>query len=279
VISGQYPVLTVSGWRRGAYTGWGNPGNPNVVICVHGLTRNARDFDELARHLEDHYYVVCADVFGRGHSDWLSNKADYGYPTYCTQMAALIAHLRAEKVDWVGTSMGGMIGMLLAAMPGAPIRRLVMNDIGPFVPKTALEVIAGYVGRDPVFDSVDTLEIYLRTVHAGFGKLTDPQWRHMANHSHRQDEQGKVRLAYDPAIGNAFRNAPLEDIDLTPMWQRVACETLVVRGANSRLLLPETFAQMCEKPKVRGVTIANVAHAPALMDAEQVGVVRDFLLQ
>ena len=266
------------GFHRVFYTEWGDPQNPHVVVCVHGLTRNGRDFDDLARALEGGYRIICPDVVGRGHSDWLDVKADYGYPLYVSQMAALIAHVGAESVGWVGTSMGGLIGMFMAALPRSPIRRMVINDIGPLVPKASLERIGLYVGRDPAFDDIDALEAYIRMVAAPFGALTDAQWRHLANHGHYRDADGKYRLAYDPAISEPFRG-PLDDVDLWPTWNAVRCPVLVIRGADSDLLLADTAARMRERPNTESIEFAGVGHAPMLMDPGQIKPIRDFLLR
>ncbi len=274
----HFVVLSPHGFHRAAYTEWGDPANGRVAICVHGLTRNSRDFDYLARALEQDYRVICADVLGRGKSDWLSHKVDYGYPLYISQMAALIAHLDVEAVDWIGTSMGGLIGMMIAALPGNPIRRLVMNDVGPFLPQAASERLAQYVGEDRTFDNVDAVEHYLRKVLAPFGPLTDTQWRNMAEHGHYRDSGGKLHLAYDPAIGAPFRGQQ-RDIDLWPVWNAVRCPVLVIRGAQSDLLLAETVAQMKVRPDTTAVEIAGVGHAPMLINIEQTDLVRDFLLR
>ena len=154
---------------------WGDPGNPRVLICAHGLTRCGRDFDYLAQRLADAYRVVCPDIAGRGRSDWLDHKEDYGYPLYCADAAAMLAALGAESVDWVGTSMGGILGLLLAAQPRSPVGRLVLNDVGCVVPKAALERIATYVGRDVSFDTIDALEAAMRMV-SPFGTLDAAQW-------------------------------------------------------------------------------------------------------
>lgn len=266
------------GFHRIAYAQWGEPHNDRVLVCVHGMSRCGRDFDDLARALADRYRVACPDVAGRGHSDWLIHPEDYGYPLYLADMAAMIARLGVDEVDWVGTSMGGLIGMMLAAQPGSPIRRLVLNDIGPFVPKAALERLATYIGQPRRFAEVAEAETYIRQVNAPFGPLTDAQWRHLAEHSVRRAEGGGYTLHYDPAIGHALRQGPLVDVELWGVWQAVRCPVLVVRGAESDLLLPETAARMTgEGPKVDRVEIAGVGHAPALMEESQIALVREWL--
>lgn len=270
--------LSGHGFHRVAYVEWGMRDAPRTVICVHGLTRNGRDFDVLARSLSDTHRVVCPDVAGRGRSEWLAVSDEYAYPTYCADMAALIARLRVEQVDWVGTSMGGLMGMMLAAQPGSPVRRLVLNDIGPFIPQAALERIGTYLGLDLGFDSVDEVDAYLREVHAPFGSLSDEQWRHLAEHGHRVRGEGVLGLAYDPRIAEPFRANPPEDVDLWALWDAVQCPVLVLRGAESDLLLPEVAEQMRTRgPGAEVVEFSGAGHAPALMAPEQVRVVADWL--
>ncbi|MFQ6024591.1 MAG: alpha/beta fold hydrolase [Acidiferrobacterales bacterium] len=265
-------------FHRIAFTEWGDPDNERVLICVHGLTRNGRDFDFLAAALEDRYRVVCPDVVGRGRSEWLTVKEDYIYATYDTDMAALIARLDTERVDWVGTSMGGLIGMLLAALPNTPIRRLVVNDIGPFIPKTALERIGQYVGTDPHFENLADLEAHLREVHAGFGPLTDKQWGHLTRHSAHKTEDGRYALMYDPAIALRFTAEPLEDMDLWAVWDQIRCPVLLLRGTESDVLLAETAEEMQKRgPRAQLVEFPGVGHAPALMAQDQIDTVRNWL--
>lgn len=256
-----------------------------VVICVHGLTRNARDFDPLARALaEAGFLVVCPDMVGRGESDWLAAPAGYGLPQYCADVTNLIARLKVERVDWVGTSMGGLIGMMLAAQAKTPLGRLVLNDIGPFIPKAAIERIASYAGTDPRFADLAEAETYLREIHAPFA-LRDAHWRHLAEHSVRSVEEGPeeggrgLRLHYDPVILASLGSEPFEDIDLWPLWDQIGQEVLVLRGAESDLLLAETAGEMASRgPGAKVVEIAGCGHAPGLMDPLQIALVRDWLL-
>lgn len=284
----EHSVLCLSqrGFHRMAYVVWpsavtdgGTGGDPVPLVCVHGLTRNGRDFDALALALSGAGRdVVCPDVVGRGRSDWLADPAGYGVPQYAADMATLIARLDVPAVDWLGTSMGGLVGMALAAQPGTPIRRLILNDVGPVVPQAALQRIADYVGLDPAFDDVDALDAYLRQVHAPFGPLTAEQWRHLATHSARQKPDGGLALAYDPGIATPFRNQPIEDIDLWPLWEAIRCPVLVIRGADSDLLSAETAEGMRERgPRAQVHEVASCGHAPPLMADDQIQVVRDWL--
>jgi pimeloyl-ACP methyl ester carboxylesterase len=272
------PFLLPQGFFDLAYAEWGPRDGP-PILCAHGLTRNSRDFDALAQAFATRgRRVVAVDFPGRGRSAWLPDPAQYVYPTYLAALSALIARLDAPSVDWIGTSMGGLAGMMLAAQTGTPIARLVVNDVGPFIPKAALERIAGYVGETPRFASLQEVEQYLRRVAAPFGALSDAQWRHLAEHGATQDAQG-WRLHYDPAIATPFLAAPAADVDLWPLWSRITCPTLVVRGADSDLLLAETAERMTARTDggVRLVTFAGCGHAPALMDAAQISAVADFL--
>jgi pimeloyl-ACP methyl ester carboxylesterase len=265
------------GFHRMRYVEWGEESNPRVLICVHGLTRNGRDFDYIAQSLADAYRVVCPDVVGRGRSDWLREKADYTYPVYCTDMAALIGKLGADTVDWVGTSMGGVIGMILAGMPGSPLRKLVLNDVGSVIPKAALERICKYVGLESSFDSIDALEAAMRSV-SPFGELTPEQWRHLAIHAARQDERGQWRFRYDPGIAHAFGRGSFTDIDLRAYWNAVRGPALVIRGEESDLLMPETLEEMRGRPHTETLVVPNTGHPPMLMKDAEVMAVRRFLL-
>jgi pimeloyl-ACP methyl ester carboxylesterase len=267
------------GFHRLVYFEWGDPGNDRVVICVHGLTRRGRDFDWLARALEDRYRVVCVDLPGRGQSDWLPIAADYQPSTYLHGLTALIARLDVEQVDWVGVSLGGILGMTLAAQPKTPIRRLVLDDVGGYIGKEALQRIAGYVGQDPAFPNRAGLEAYMREINTGYGPLTDAQWAHLVEHGSRRDETGAWRQHYDPRLAEPFREGFSEPVAMWPLWDLVSCPVLVLRGALSDLLTAETAAAMiARKAGTELVEFESVGHAPMLMDGSQIGVVRDWLL-
>ena len=273
--------LSPAGLHRMAYTEWGDAHNPRVLVCVHGLTRSGRDFDFLAERLSGQYRVVCPDVVGRGNSDWLKQKALYGIPQYAADMVTLLARLDAESVHWLGTSMGGLIGMALAALENTPISRLVLNDVGPLITAVSLRRIGEYLGQAPRFDSLEQAEAFVRYVSAPFGKLTDQQWRHLTTHVVRSAADGKIEFCYDPGIAESFRQEQggSHDIDLWPLYEAIHCPTLVLRGALSDLLLPETVAQMASRgPRAQTAEIPGVGHAPMLLDEAQVGVVREFLL-
>lgn len=269
--------LNPRGFHRLHYTEWGRVGDP-VVVCVHGLSQNARSFDTLAEHLAATRHVVCLDVVGRGKSAWLTDSSGYGYPQYLADANALIARLAVDRIDWVGTSMGGLIGMMLAALPNTPLRRLTLNDVGPFIPQAALRRIAAYVTRDHRFADIAAFEAYLREIYTTFGPLSDAQWRHMAEHGARRNDDGTVSPSYDPAIGNAFRDGEVRDVDLWPVWDAITCPTLALRGAESDLLLAETADEMRRRgPKATVIEFAGIGHAPPLQADDQIAAIRDFL--
>lgn len=267
-----------SGMHRMSCVEWGEPANPRVLVCVHGLTRNGRDFDDLAMALSAHYRVICPDIVGRGQSDWLVDKLGYNIPQYATDILVMLRELGVKEVDWVGTSMGGLIGMGIASQPKSPIRRMVLNDVGPVITAVSLKRIGEYVGRAPDFPSLEAAEMFIRGVSADFGNLSDAQWRHLTEHSVKQ-EGGVWKLRYDPGIGDAFRVAPEADVTIWPIYDMIKCPTLVIRGANSDLLRPETVEEMESRgPHAKAVEIPDVGHAPMLMEPAQIDIVRQFLL-
>lgn len=269
-----------SGLHRMAYTEWGARDNPRVLICVHGLTRNGRDFDALAEAMSGHYRVICPDVVGRGQSGRLRDPAGYGIPQYVADMVTLIARLNVDSVHWVGTSMGGLIGMALAAQECTPLRKLVLNDVGPLITVASLQRIATYVGTDPQWASFNEALAYVKLISAPFGQLSEAQWHHLTETSIVQRADGRWAFRYDPRIAEPFKAAFVDkDIDLWPIYAGITCPTLVVRGAESDLLTRDTWQQMgaCG-PQAQLAEIPGVGHAPMFQSDEQIAIVRDFLL-
>jgi pimeloyl-ACP methyl ester carboxylesterase len=269
------------GLHRIAYLEWGDPRNRDVLVCVHGLTRSSRDFDELARALCGTFRVVCPDIAGRGDSDRLADPSLYAAPQYVSDMVTLIARLDVDAVNWVGTSLGGLVGMALAAQAQSPIARLVLNDAGPVVSHASLERIAGYLGTKMQFQSLEEAEAYMRVISAPFGPHSDAQWRFLTETWLRRNDDGTWRAHYDPRIAEAFRaTLPEKDLELWPVYDAMRCPTLVLRGETSDLLSRETTTQMRSRgPKARVVEIRGVGHAPTLMHPDQIALVRDFLLE
>ena len=273
------PCLGPSGFHKLAYREWPGPAGAPTLLCVHGLTRNGRDFDTIAADLSAHYRVVCPDMPGRGASDYLADPAQYNYGLYLNDLAALLARLDVGSVDWLGTSMGGILGMMMAATPGNPIRRLVINDIGAVIAKAGLERIASYVGLDPKFDTLDALADAMAANFVGSDLVPRATILKIAEGASRKLPDGRYGLAYDPHIGDAFKATPPQDVDLFPVWDRIACPTLVLRGGVSDILSRETAEAMTQRgPKARLVEFEGVGHAPWLATQDQIAPVRDFLL-
>jgi pimeloyl-ACP methyl ester carboxylesterase len=273
--------LLGSKFHKMAYVEFGNPAAP-AVLCVHGLTRNGRDFDPLAEALAEHFHVICPDLPGRGRSDWLGEAMAYQPPTYVVALAHLLAALN-KPVAWVGTSLGGICGMMAAAAQNAPVTKLVLNDVGPAIPAAALKRIRDYMVTAPErFPSMQALEAYLREVHAPFGKLTEANWALLARHSARrvQDptQEGAFALHYDPKILEPMRATVPLDVDLWQIWEAVKLPVLAIRGAESDLLLPDTLERM-KKAGAKTYIVPGAGHAPALMDAASITAIREFLLQ
>jgi len=273
----HFRSLSPHGFHCVVYDEWGAPDNPNVVICVHGVGRNARDFDDLAAALAPTHRVLSVDMPGRGRSDWLADPNDYVFPTYLTVLTALIARSGAEQVGWVGTSMGGLLGMLMAAQPNSPVARLVVNDVGPTIEPAALERIRGYFGMDPTFATYAEIAKYVRTISAPFGPLTDEQWERLTRSNVRERPDGRWGMAYDPGIAVPFRAAATPP-DLWPVWDAIRCPTLVLRGRESDLQSAATVAQMAARgPRPAVVEFAGVGHAPMLLASDQIDPVVRFL--
>lgn len=272
--------LSPSGLHRMSYYEWGERDNPRVLVCVHGLTRNGSDFDALAAALSGHYRVICPDVVGRGRSGRLRDPAGYAVPQYVADMVTLIARLNVDSVHWLGTSMGGLIGMALAAQEGSPIRKLALNDVGPLITVESLQRIATYVGNDPDWATIDEALAYVKAVSAPFGPLTEAQWYALTESSIVQRSDGRWAFRYDPGIAAPFRAAFADrDIDLWPLYQAITCPTLAIRGGESDLLTRETWQRMGDcGPRAKLAEIPGVGHAPMFQSDEQIAVVRDFLL-
>ncbi len=249
-----------------------------MVICAHGYSGNGRDFDFLARELSREARVVCPDMAGRGQSAWLHSPLAYHFPQFLADIRALIAQLGAPEVEWVGTSMGGLLGMLLAAEPRSPITRLVLNDVGAFVPGDALACIGRNLRAPERFDSMAALAAHVRRSHRDWGPMTQAQWSHLARHAARRLPDGYA-LHYDPHIASVLPPLPFSPgLSLWSAWHRVRCPVLIVRGRTSRILPPEVLRTMVAiKPHAHHVEIPDAGHAPSLMAPGQIAMVAAFL--
>jgi pimeloyl-ACP methyl ester carboxylesterase len=269
--------------RRIAYYQFGREDNPDKVICLHGLTRNGLDFEWLALELAKDFHVICPDMAGRGNSDWLADKSAYNYATYIADIGALSAALSLTQVDWIGTSMGGILGMMLAAQQPSFIKSLVLNDIGAVVSAQGLLRIASYIGNGMDFaDKADAMA-YAKSIFAPFGIRSEEHWQQLFKASFIQLADGRYALAYDPDIGKPFMQSvsdDMADIDLSGFWNRVECPSLVLRGGHSDILSHANAKAMCEsKPQAELVEWAGIGHAPSLLEPAQIDLIADWLKQ
>lgn len=276
--------LSPAGLHKMAYKEWGDPANPNVLVCVHGVTRISDDFDNIARELCESYRVICPDIVGRGRSDWLSDSRYYTIRQYISDMVVLLARLNVDKVDWVGTSMGALMAMELAAMPNNPIRKLVINDIGPTLDKISLSTIGNYIGQELHFPTFADAETYIRAISISFGPHTEEQWHTLATSVLRQMADGQWTRHYDLSLAEAFKDAYFANAEATEnmLWaayDAITAPTLLLRGGNSGLLTEQTAKAMTERgPKAKLIELPGIGHAPTLMQEDQIAIVKNFLL-
>jgi pimeloyl-ACP methyl ester carboxylesterase len=301
------PCTDSAGGHRMAYWQWGDAGAAHVIVCVHGLARQGRDFDTLAQALlarsAGALRVVCPDVVGRGRSDWLKNPLEYQVPLYVADMLALVAQLQARApiaaLDWVGTSMGGLIGMglcgtpalLAPSAPGAqpllpvPVRRLVLNDVGPQIQWQAIARIGTYLGQTGRFASIEAAADALWAISRTFGPHTREQWLALSQAMVRPLPEGGFTLHYDPAIAVPLRAVTQDtaregEQALWQLYDAITARTLLTRGAESDLLARETAVAMTQRgPRARLVEFAGVGHAPTFVAPDQVDTVASFLLE
>ena len=271
--------LHVGGFHNINYYDWGDEENPNVVICVHGLTRHSRDFDPLAQELAKDFRVICPDIVGRGESDWLDDSKQYNFVQYSADMNALIARLGKTQVHWIGSSMGGFIGMTLASCSGSPLASLIINDAGPKVLHSELSRIGNYIGQKVEFSSFEEASGYFEKVYGEFGPLSTKQWKSLKLNSLRETEHGTFRLHYDPAIGDAFRcSFSFMHFNLWKYWDPIVCPTMVVRGETSKFLTRATAEEMTKRgPKAELIEIAGAGHTPMLSSKPEISAIRSFL--
>lgn len=276
--SGRVTCVSPHGFHEIAYRDWGQVESERLAICLHGVTRNGRDFDPLAAALSATHRVICPDLAGRGDSDWLCNPQDYNILQYNMDLVVLAASLNARSFDLIGTSLGGLMGIALAGLPGSPIRRLVVNDVAPEIPVAAWNRVAGYGRSEPRFSSMGDVEAHLRTTLAPFGPMTDADWTRMAENSIRQDGDA-IALHYDPAVFHHFRRfSVMIAFDLWHQWDQIRCPVLILRGRNSDFLTDHLLERMCSRlPHAEVLEFDNVGHTPTLNAHVQIDPVLDWL--
>lgn len=267
-----------AGQHRIVYQDWGLENNPKVLICVHGLTRNSRDFDYIASHLAKEYRVICPDIVGRGQSDWLPDPSFYTLEQYINDMGALLKTLELQRVDWLGTSLGGLIGMAIASAPNSPINRLILNDIGPVIKKEAIAFLATSLAETPHFHSLDELKDFLKEAYSAMGHLDHGFWEHMATYDHRITPEGRITRNFDPKITRWVGSMVSTDLEMWELWERIVCPILVLHGELSVILTPDICKSMTERnPNTTVVTLPKVGHTPSLMTEPQIKIVEDWL--
>lgn len=276
--------ISEEGFHRIVYSVWGDP-HPIPTLCVHGLTRNRRDFDFLAKYLSEHQHqIYCPDIVGRGDSDWMKNPLHYTYEQYIADMNVMIGRMAVKQINWIGTSMGGLIGMMMASLKQSPIKRLVLNDIGPQIPVAGIARLSQYAIQDPEFSSVEEAKRYFKMNYTTLGNLTDAQWQHFTETSIREISPGKFQTKVDHAVKMAPSKSKIAwqlllnphkalegtffDVDLWEIWRKITCPVLVIHGKKSDMLLSSAIQKMQEiHPQTELIEIEDAGHAPALMDA------------
>ena len=278
LVPTEASVLSINkkGFHRIVYQDWGNKDNRQTIFCSHGLTRNSRDFDKLAGRLANNWRVICPDTAGRGKSDWLPDFHDYQISQYNLDLALLAASIKCEKFDFLGTSLGGMMGMVLASMKNTPVKRLIINDIAPEVSHDASKRLGQYLHEDPHFKTLAEAELYFREKYAPFAPMTDADWQFLAQTSPREIESG-LRLAYDPAIANSYHRYR-SFFELWKYWTRIHCPVLILRGKESDFLTEALLGKMIDLlPLDELIEFDGVGHTPTLNSAEQIDPILDWL--
>ena len=274
--------VSTDGFHTLSYTRWaGLIPSPRTLLCVHGLTRNGRDFDFLAKALSDTHTIVCPDMAGRGQSDWLKTPTNYNFAQYINDCTALIARLDVPSVDWVGTSMGGLIGLMMAAMPNSPISRLILNDVGPFIRAGATAKVREYASTSPRFATLEEASTFFKKNYAAFLTQDMPWfWKHLTEHSVKQEEDGTYTLLCDPGVAAGMAGGGgTQDFDLWSLWDKITCPVFVIRGKNSQVLEEETLQEMkSRKPHIDIYEVKGVGHAPSLAEEKQITRVYEWLM-
>lgn len=266
------------GFHKIAYTEWNDTANNETILCMHGLTRNGRDFDYLAQSLSSSYRIVCPDLAGRGASDRLNNHHFYNQAQYAADLTTLIARLDVQSLIWIGTSLGGILGMYLAAQVRTPIKALILNDIGPLISKIGLTRISKYAKQDQTFVNIDDAERFFRNIYNTTEEITNEQWRHLTECSVTKLDNGQYTLAYDPEVATPLHKWWIPDINLWSLWSKIRCPVLVLRGEKSDILLRQTTDQMQNTwPQTTVFEIPGCGHAPMLMTADQIYLIQNWL--
>ncbi len=267
-----------AGTHRMVYHEWGDPNNPHVLICVHGLTRNGRDFDFLATALQQKYRVLAPDLIGRGQSDWLKDPALYTIEQYVADLLGWLHQLGLKKVDWLGASLGGILGMLIATRPDSPIQRLLLDDIGPIIKKESVAKLSSEVKANPVFPSLTDLKDFLKQLYAKTGEMQPYHWDHLLAHDHIALPNGGYTRAYDPQLFLSFIPMQNNDIEFWPVFKAIRAPIFLLHGKESAVLTADICDEMKQyQPTMVVKDLPNITHAPSLMDEKHIGMVVNWL--
>lgn len=273
-----YRGLSPHGFQELSYIEWGDPKNTDVLICVHGFTRNSRDFDYLAQDLRMKYRIICPDLLGHGKSDYVKDARVYTFSQYMADLVTLLAHSGAETIHWLGTSLGGILGMMMAAQPGTPLKSLILNDVGMIIPHTALDRIGIYARNAHIFSAFDEALSYFQTVLAPMGSLASKKWEHITKYGTLTSPKGELRLAYDPAIGDALKENASSMVHLETYWKAIRCPLFVLRGEDSDFLSPTIAEKMrYDQPTAQITVIPECGHAPSLMETSHHQLIKTWL--
>ena len=269
-----------AGTHQMVYYEWGNPQNPRVLVCLHGLTRNSRDFDFLAAALHNDYRILAPDLIGRGKSDWLKDPELYTIHQYVADMMGWMHQLGLKEVDWLGVSLGGIIGMLIAGLPHSPVQHLALVDIGPIVKRTSVVHLSSEVAENPVFKSLGELKDFLKKTYATTGTMESYHWDHLLAYDHITLPDGTFARAYDPELFRSFVPMQHEDIVFWPVFEALHLPMFVLHGEKSVVLTPDICAEMKRlQPSITFVDLPGITHAPSMMDEKHIGLVKQWLEQ
>lgn len=280
MVDKSFLGINPDGFHKIVYSEWGDVHNP-VVVCVHGLTRNRHDFDWLAEDLSKNYRVICPDLVGRGDSDTLQDSSFYSYPQYLSDLNTLIARLNVEKVIWLGTSLGGILGMILASFPSSPIKKLILNDIGAIISGVGLKRISQFASSPGVFQSTEAASSYFKKNHLqGIGEVSPEVWKKLLQNSVRWIEKEHVwKPTYDPAVAHSFHRDQAIDADFMSCWEEIICPVLILRGQLSDMLTEETAHQMVATAKstIKLIELPGIGHPPSLTTPKQIKMIHDWI--
>ncbi len=262
-----------------AYLEFGDPNNKNVIVCAHGLTRNSHDFDKIAGELSKNFRVIAIDYPGRGNSDYFAKPSNYNYRVYLKDTLLFLKTLGIKECIWLGTSMGGIIGMALASKYKKLFKALIINDVGPFISSAPLVKIGNYAGQKKLFSSIEECKEHLKLIYAPFGINDEEVWDYMTKYSFHLTEEGKFAMSYDPAIvgGMNAKSSSPKDVNLWPIWNKVSCKILIVHGAKSEILEQSTIDQMKKTKNFDLYVVDYAGHAPSLMSPDQISYVASWV--